>query len=90
MPLMAMKHTVSFSLEMHPVKLEKEPSFFLTATGAINKIDSWEQLVDAFKNLDVIFQEQKRNKEKFTEDWLYKFDGKSTERVKNILLSEAF
>jgi hypothetical protein len=89
MPLMAMGHTVCFALEMHPAKLENEPSSFLTETGAIKKIDSWAQLSDAFENLDAIFQEQKSNKGKFTEDWLYKFDGKSTERLKNILLSEA-
>lgn len=89
LPLMAMEHTVCFSLEMHPIKLEKEPSFFLTETGAISKIESWEQLANAFKNLDAIFQEQKRNKGKFIEDWLYRFDGRSTERLKNILLSEA-
>lgn len=89
MPLMAMEHAVCFSLEMHPIKLEKEPSFFLTETGAISKIESWEQLANAFKNLDAIFQEQKRNKGKFIEDWLYRFDGRSTERLKNILLSEA-
>jgi hypothetical protein len=89
LPLMAMDHTICFALEMHPAKLEKASSVFLTETGAIKKIDSWAQLSDAFKNLDAIFQDQKRNKGKFTEDWLYKFDGKSTERLKNILLSEA-
>jgi hypothetical protein len=89
MPLMAMEHTVCFALEMHPAKLEKEPSYFLTETGAIKRIDSWEQLFDAFKNLDEIFQEQKRNKGKFAEDWLFRFDGKSTERLKNVLLDEA-
>ena len=88
MPMMAMEHTVCFSLEMHPSSPEKEPSMFLVETGATKKINNWEQLGNAFENLDEISDEQKRFKKKFIEDWLYKFDGKSTERLRNILLNE--
>ena len=88
MPMMAMEHTVCFSLEMHPSAPEKEPSMFLVETGATKKINNWEQLGNAFENLDEISDEQKRFKKKFIEDWLYKFDGKSTERLRNILMNE--
>lgn len=89
MPLMAMKHTVCFSLEMHPSVLEKKPSMFLVETGAINIVNSWEELGRAFEQLDDIFRKQTDFKKSFIEEWMYKFDGKSSERLKSILLSEA-
>jgi hypothetical protein len=88
MPFMAMDHTVCFSLEMHPVQPEDSLSSFLTETGAVNSISSWEKLSTSFDNLGEIYFEQKRKKEKFIEDWMYKFDGKSSERLRKVLIGD--
>ncbi len=88
MPLMALKNTVCFSLEMHPLKLKKEPSAFLVNTGATKRIATWEELKNAFDQLDQIHNDQKQVKNKFLKNWLYKFDGQSTERLKSVLLDE--
>lgn len=80
MPLMAMKHTVCFSLEMHPAPVTKPLSGFLTRTGASQQINTWGELHKACQDIDKLYQQQLLVKEKFIKDWLYKFDGKSSER----------
>lgn len=80
MPLMAMKHTVCFSLEMHPAPIAKPLSGFLTKTGASLQIKSWEEMYKAYKNIDVVYQQQLIAKDAFIQNWLYQFDGKSSER----------
>lgn len=88
MPLMAMDHTVCFSLEMHPDKLDKKPSSFLVESGAINEVNSWDALDEAINNLDEIYKIQTEHKKSFIAKWMYKFDGHSSDRLKNILINE--
>ena len=88
MPLMALEHTTCFSLEMHPAKTGFKFSSFLVETGAIKEAGSWEELSQFVGQLSFHHAEQKKHKQKFIQDWLYKFDGRSGERLKNILLSE--
>lgn len=88
MALMALDHTVCFSLEMHPEKSNYELSSFLVETGATMKINNWEELKKCMDNIESIYHYQTRFKKKFISEWLYKFDGMASERLKNILLSE--
>jgi hypothetical protein len=88
MPLMALEHTTCFSLEMHPADTGFKFSSFLVETGAIKEAGSWEELKQFVGQLSFHHAEQKKHKQKFIQDWLYKFDGRSGERLKNILLSE--
>lgn len=91
MPLMALQHTICFSLEMHPEIFENKPSMFLVETRAINKVESWLELEEAFTRLDDIYLRQLINKDLFVDQWMYKFDGKSSDRLKKILLeNEAY
>jgi hypothetical protein len=90
MPLMALDHTVCFSLEMHPERLDYKLSSFLVNTGAIKGIDSWDELQLEFNDLQKNFAEQEKNKQSFVDQWMYKFDGRASERLKNILLDEVF
>jgi hypothetical protein len=87
MPLMAMRHTVCFSLEMHPAPVAKPLSDFLTNTGASLQIKNWDELYQAYTNIDFLYQQQSIVKEAFIKDWLYKFDGKSSERFIEALYS---
>lgn len=80
MPLMAMKHTVCFSLEMHPASVAKPLSDFLTKTGASLQIKKWEELYMAYQDIDTLYQQQLMKKDEFIKNWLYKFDGNSSER----------
>lgn len=86
MPLMAFNDTICFSLEMHPNPAKEGLSTFLVESGAIRKIISWKELGDVFNCLDVEANKQKTKKQQFIDDWLYKFDGKSTERLRTILV----
>lgn len=88
MPLMALDHTICFSLDMYPAKPQNQLAGFLLKTGAIKGVDNWEELEKDFENLEAIFQEQRNCKQAFIDQWMYKFDGRCSERMKNILLSE--
>lgn len=88
MPLMALPYTTCFSLEMHPMAPGIKLSSFLVNTGAIEEIISWEELETKIGNLPALHQQQVSKKREFIDNWLYKFDGRSGERLKHILLSE--
>lgn len=88
MPLMAMNHTVCFSLDLHPAKLLHKPARFLIETGALKEVNSWDDLSHALDKLESVHQEQIQCKKLFIDQWMYKFDGQSSERLKNILLGE--
>ena len=79
MPLMAMRHTVCLSLEMHPGTVLFPPSSFLAKSGALFQINSWEDFDSIIVRTEGVYQEQLKVKDKFVLDRLYRFDGKSTE-----------
>jgi len=87
LPLACLEHTTLITLENHPVgKLDVSKSFI--DAGVAHPIYSLDELPWALENIEELHQRQLPNKKKFEEDWLYKFDGKAGERLRNILLSE--
>ncbi|WP_242916350.1 alpha-2,8-polysialyltransferase family protein [Pontibacter liquoris] len=85
LPLMALPHTTVLTLENHPVgKLDVSKSFI--EAGVAKPIYDLEELHDILPNIASLHEQQLPNKAKFTEEWLYKFDGKSGERLRDILL----
>ncbi|NDK55126.1 polysialyltransferase family glycosyltransferase [Pontibacter fetidus] len=87
MPLAAMPHTTLITLENHPIgKLDVSKSWIDAAVA--HPIYSLDELPWALENIEVLHQKQLPNKKQFAEDWLYKFDGKAGERLRDILLSD--
>ncbi|TXK47109.1 hypothetical protein FVR03_09685 [Pontibacter qinzhouensis] len=87
LPLAAMEHTTVITLENHPVgKLDVSKSFI--DAGVAHPVYNMQELDWALQHIDQLHQQQLPNKPKFTEDWLYKFDGKSGERLRDILLQD--
>jgi len=89
LPFMAMDHISCFTLEMHPEQMELPYSQFLLESGACNVIYSFEELALRLKEWRRWHIKQKEAKKSFIENYMYKFDGKSSVRLKNILLGEA-
>ena len=89
LPFMAMDAINCFLLEMHPKQGEEPYSQFLLNSGACHAAFSFEDLEEKLKDWDKWNMMQKQHKEQFVHDYMYKFDGKSSERLKSILLSEA-
>jgi hypothetical protein len=87
MPLIAFSHTTCFALEMHPDSGGYDNSAFFVATGAIKKITNWQELLEGIRDEKELHELQSQYKQSFTEQWLYKFDGRSSERLKEIFIS---
>jgi hypothetical protein len=87
MPLIAFNHTTCFALEIHPDSGGFDNSAFFVATGAIKKITNWQQLLEGIRDEKELHELQSQYKQSFTEQWLYKFDGRSSERLKEIFIS---
>ncbi|MBJ6119338.1 hypothetical protein JAO76_14100 [Pontibacter sp. BT310] len=86
LPLAAMSHTTLITLENHPAgKLDVSKSF--VDAGVAHPVYSLDELPEALNNIEQLHQQQLPNKKKFEQDWLYKFDGKAGERLRDILLS---
>lgn len=87
LPLMALPHTTVITLENHPIgRLDVSKSFI--EAGVAHPIYDLEELHNILPNINQLHRKQLPNKAKFTEEWMYKFDGKSGERLRNILLSD--
>ncbi|WP_187263194.1 polysialyltransferase family glycosyltransferase [Pontibacter beigongshangensis] len=87
LPLVAMKHTTVLTLENHPAgRLDVSKSFI--DAGVAYPLYNMQDLEWALQHIDELHQQQLPHKAKFTEDWLYKFDGKSGERLRDILLQD--
>ena len=85
LPFAALKHTTLITYENHPSgKLMVSRAF--TDAGVGHAIVDLNELYELLPNLETLHQKQISNKAKFTEDWLYKFDGKSGERLKEVLI----
>ncbi|QCR24767.1 polysialyltransferase family glycosyltransferase [Pontibacter sp. SGAir0037] len=87
MPFAAFEHTTILTFENHPAGdfLVSRP--FVDA-GVAHPVYKPEDLEAALANIKELHQAQLPNKKKFEEDWLYKFDGRSGERLRNILLAK--
>ncbi|WP_162428799.1 polysialyltransferase family glycosyltransferase [Pontibacter pudoricolor] len=85
MPFAAFEHTTLITLENHPAgKLDVSKSF--VDAGVAHPVYSLDELPEALDNIEQLHQQQLPNKKKFEQDWLYKFDGKAGERLRDILL----
>ncbi len=87
MPFAAMKHTTLITYENHPAgKLDVSKSFI--DAGVAHPIYDLNELYEILPNIEQLHARQLPNKAKFTEEWMYKFDGKSGERLRDILLKD--
>lgn len=89
LPFIAMHSINCYLLEMHPERGEEPYSQFLLNSGACHAAFSFEDLEEKMKNWNDWNVEQMQYKDQFIQDYMYKFDGKSSDRLKSILLSEA-
>ncbi|GAB3197959.1 hypothetical protein ABID22_000693 [Pontibacter aydingkolensis] len=86
MPFAAYTHTTVITYEKHPAG-----KYFLSKplvdAGVAHPIHTLEELNIILPDPEKLHQRQLPNKVRFTEEWMYKFDGKSGERLRDILLS---
>ena len=88
LPFMAMDHICCFTWEQHPVMIDEPYSQFLINSNACNAVFNFDELKLNIQNRDHWYPLQKSNKDQFVKKYMYKFDGKSSDRLKDILLSE--
>lgn len=89
MPLAALPHITLFTLENHPIgKLNVSKPF--TDAGVAQPVFNLEELQQLLSRVDEFHEQQLQHKAKFTEDWLYRFDGKSGNRLKEVLDNPPF
>ena len=87
LPLASLEHTTLLTLENHPVgRIDVSKSFI--EAGVAHPLYSMQDLEWALQHIEQLHQKQLPNKAKFTEEWMYKFDGKAGERLRDILLSD--
>ncbi|MCC9138101.1 alpha-2,8-polysialyltransferase family protein [Pontibacter silvestris] len=87
LPIAALPHTTLITLENHPAgKLLVSKSF--VDAGVAHPVYDMQELDWALQHVEQLHQEQLPNKKQFEQDWLYKFDGKAGERLRDILLRE--
>lgn len=87
MPFMAMEQICCFAMEMHPIKGAKAYSYFFLDSGACNAVHSFEELEGNLSDSKCWHEKQKLMKKNFIDKYMFRFDGKSSERLKDILLS---
>lgn len=87
MPFAAFQHTTLVTYENHPAGdfLVSRP--FVEA-GVAQPIYELEELHGILQDVEALHQKQLPHKAKFTEEWMYKFDGKAGDRLRDILLSD--
>lgn len=86
-PLAGLAHTTTFCFENHPHETIGNMSSYLTEAGVAEEVRTVDELIHKMERLSFLREEQKINKEKFVQDWMYKFDGKAKQRLTKILLS---
>jgi len=87
MPFAAFKHTAVLSYENHPIgRIDVSKSF--VEAGVAHPVYSMQELEWALQHTEQLHQRQLPHKAKFIEDWMYKFDGKAGERLRDILLGD--
>lgn len=88
LPFMAMEHICCFTMEIHPQKTGVPYSEFLLNSGACHSAASFEELLEMVQQRPAWHAQQKKAKEYFIQNWMYKFDGKSSERLRMLLLTD--
>jgi hypothetical protein len=88
MPFMAMQQVCCFTMEMHPQKGTKPYSYFFLDSGACHAVHSFEESKMKLEERITWHEKQKLMKENFIDKYMFRFDGKSSERLMNILLSK--
>ncbi len=87
LPLAAMPHTALITLENHPTgRLDVSKSFI--DAGVVHPVYDVDELNQGLDQIAELNRQQRPNKATFTEEWLYKFDGKAGERLREILLRD--
>lgn len=87
MPFAAFAHTAVVTYENHPIgRIDVSKSFI--EAGVAHPIYDLEELHNILQHVETLHQKQLPKKAKFTEEWMYKFDGKAGERLRDILLSD--
>lgn len=87
LPLMALPFTTVVTLENHPMGRIDVSKSFIDA-GVAHPVYDLDELHSILPNIEELHKKQLPNKAKFTADWMYKFDGKAGERLRDILLSD--
>ncbi|RAU82220.1 alpha-2,8-polysialyltransferase family protein [Pontibacter arcticus] len=87
MPFAAFPHTTVITYVKHPAGNFPVSAPFVDA-GVAHPIYELEELKTILPNIEALHRQQVLNKAKFTEEWMYKFDGKAGERLRDILLSD--
>ncbi|MBC5993612.1 polysialyltransferase family glycosyltransferase [Pontibacter cellulosilyticus] len=86
LPMMALQHITVVVFENHPAgKVDAFKSFI--DAGVAYPVYNIEEFQKILSNITEIHKQQLPNKASFTAEWMYKFDGKSGERLRDILLS---
>lgn len=87
LPIVSLPHTAVFCLDMHPIDVAVKQSSLLTDAGVACAISSFSEIEDALNRAEEEQQKQKPFKAAFTQKYLYKADGRSTERFVEAILS---
>ncbi len=85
-PLISLKNSICVTLDIHPDGEEKLSSFF-TELGVAKSITDLTQLESILIQKEAILSAQNENRAHFIENVFYKFDGKSSLRLKKALES---
>jgi len=86
--LAALPHTTILTYEGHPAGNKFFLSRFLVAEGVGSSFVDMEELgglLTIIKQIQLLQQEKKKE---FIKEWLYRFDGRSGERLRDLLLQE--
>lgn len=86
-PFIAMQQLCCFTMEMHPQKGTKPFSYFFLGSGACHAVQSFEELNENLAERKTWHEKQKLAKENFVDEYMFRFDGKSSERLIGILLN---
>jgi hypothetical protein len=87
MPLAAFIHTTVITYENHPIGNYLVSKSYVEA-GVAHPIYNLEELRTILPRIEELHQKQLPHKAKFIQEWMYKFDGKAGERLRDILLSK--
>ncbi|MCJ8165800.1 alpha-2,8-polysialyltransferase family protein [Pontibacter sp. E15-1] len=87
MPFASFRHTTVITYENHPIGKINVSKSFIDA-GVAHPIYDLEELDAILQDPEALHRQQLPHKAKFTEEWMYKFDGRAGERLRDILLRD--
>ena len=87
LPFVAMQQICCFTMDMHAEQgVEPHPEF-LEGSNAVHTVFSFEELRKRLENRKVWHARQKCEKERFVRQWMYRFDGKSSDRLREVVVA---